>query len=55
MGNRAIYQIIENRESHLFTAHNGANARSPLLRLAQAKESQAGMEKPQSSGSDTGI
>ncbi len=48
MGNRAIYQIIENGGSHIFTAHNGANALSPLLRLAQAKEVQAGMEEPQS-------
>lgn len=44
MGNRAIYQIIENGESHIFTAHNGANALSPLLRLAQAKEIQSNLK-----------
>lgn len=48
MGNRAIYRIIENGESHIFTAHNGANALSPLLRLAQAKEVRNDMEEPQS-------
>lgn len=48
MGNRAIYQIIENGESHIFTAHNGANALSPLLRLAQAKEVQTAADEPQS-------
>ena len=47
MGNRAIYQIIENGGRTVFTSHNGANALSPLLRLAQAKEIQAGLAEPQ--------
>lgn len=46
MGNRAIYQIIENGERAVFTSQNGANALSPLLRLAQAKEIQSGLTKP---------
>ncbi|MCQ5128902.1 hypothetical protein NE562_04465 [Butyricicoccus faecihominis] len=46
MGNRAIYQILENGESAVFTSHNGANALSPLLRLAQAKQIQARLAEP---------
>ncbi len=40
MGNRAIYQIKEAGEWSYFTAHYGANALTPLLRLAQAMEEQ---------------
>lgn len=40
MGNRAIYNIIENGKSHYFYTYVGANALSPLLRLSQAKEIQ---------------
>lgn len=47
MGNRAIYTIIENGENNYFYSHMGANALSPLLRLAQAKELQSGFPEPQ--------
>ena len=47
MGNRAIYQILENGESAVLTSHNGANALSLLLRLAQAKKIQAGLTESQ--------
>lgn len=40
MGNRAIYNIIENDKNNYFFAHWGANALSPLLRLSQAMELQ---------------
>ncbi len=38
MGNRAIYCLAEGGIRAYFYAHNGANALSPLLRLAQALE-----------------
>lgn len=41
MGNRAIYHIYENGKNYVFIAHNGADALSPLLRLAQAKAIQS--------------
>lgn len=47
MGNRAIYIIAQNGETNYFYAHMGANALSPLLRLAQAKELQAALPEPQ--------
>ena len=47
MGNRTIYTIVENSESNYFYAHMGANALSPLLRLAQAKELQGVLHEPQ--------
>lgn len=40
MGNRAIYIIRENGENNYFSAHYGANALSPLLRMLQAQELQ---------------
>lgn len=43
MGNRAIFILHENDKNYHFTAHHGANALSPLLRLYQAKELQQGM------------
>lgn len=43
MGNRAIYTIIENGENNYFYAHMGANALSPHLWLAQAKELQGAL------------
>lgn len=47
MGNRAIYIIAQNGEKNYFYSHMGANALSPLLRLAQAKELQAALPEPQ--------
>lgn len=38
MGERAIYCLAEGGTKAYFYAHNGANALSPLLRLAQALE-----------------
>lgn len=43
MGNRAIYILREKGDTSYFTAHHGANALSPLLRLKQAQEIQAQM------------
>ena len=48
MGSRAIFILHENNENHYFTAHHGANALSPLLRLTQAKELQEQLPQPQS-------
>lgn len=48
MGNRAIYIIAENGEKSYFYSHMGANALSPLLRLAQAKELQGALPESQS-------
>ncbi|MEG2013986.1 MAG: hypothetical protein RR063_12450, partial [Anaerovoracaceae bacterium] len=47
-GNRAIYIIAENGENNYFYSHMGANALSPLLRLAQAKELQKALPESQS-------
>lgn len=38
MRNRAIYILREKAETSYFTAHHGANALSPLLRLKQAQD-----------------
>ncbi|MDD3227913.1 MAG: hypothetical protein PHE09_01750 [Oscillospiraceae bacterium] len=48
MGNRAIFILHEQGESYYFTAHHGANALSPLLRLTQAKQLQEQLTQPQS-------
>jgi len=48
MGNRAIFLLHEQGESYYFTAHHGANALSPLLRLTQAKQLQEQLPQPQS-------
>lgn len=40
MGQQAIYTLYENGENNYFFAHWGANALSPLMKLAQAKEMQ---------------
>ena len=48
MGNRAIFLLHEQGESHYFTAHHGANALSPLLRLTQAKQLQEQLPQSQS-------
>lgn len=48
MGNRAIFILHENDENYYFTAHHGANALSPLLRLYQAKELQQSMPEQHS-------
>lgn len=45
MGNRALYTIVEKGENNYFYTHMGANALSPLLRLAQAKELQKSLPK----------
>jgi hypothetical protein len=47
MGNRAIYIIRENGENNYFSAHYGANALSPLLRMLQAQELQKTFSSPQ--------
>ncbi|RFZ77815.1 hypothetical protein DS742_16305 [Lacrimispora amygdalina] len=48
MGNRAVFLLHEQGESYYFTAHHGANALSPLLRLTQAKQLQEQLPQPQS-------
>ncbi len=48
MGNRAVFLLHEQGESHYFTSHHGANALSPLLRLTQAKQLQEQLPQPQS-------
>ena len=48
MGNRAIFILHEQGESYYFTAHHGANALSPLLRLTQAKQLQEQLPQSQS-------
>lgn len=48
MGNIAIFILHEQGESYYFTAHHGANALSPLLRLTQAKQLQEQLTQPQS-------
>jgi len=48
MGNRAIFLLHEQGESYYFTAHHGANALSPLLRLTQAKQLQEQLPPPRS-------
>ena len=48
MGNRAIFILHEQGESYYVTAHHGANALSPLLRLTQAKQLQEQLTQPQS-------
>lgn len=48
MGNRAIFLLHEQGESYYFTAHHGANALSPLLRLTQAKQLQEQLPQSQS-------
>lgn len=47
MGNRAIYIIQENGENNCFSVHYGANALSPLLRMAQAQAIQRTLSEPQ--------
>ncbi|MDD3228369.1 MAG: hypothetical protein PHE09_04035 [Oscillospiraceae bacterium] len=48
MGNRAVFLLHEQGENYYFTAHHGANALSPLLRLTQAKQLQEQLPQSQS-------
>ena len=46
MGNRAIYNLMEDSALSHFSTHYGANALSPLLRLAEAKAIQQQLSEP---------
>ncbi len=48
MGNRAVFLLHEQGENYYFTAHHGANALSPLIRLTQAKQLQEQLPQSQS-------
>ncbi len=43
MGSRAIYSVFEKGEASYFYAHHGANALSPLMKVAQANAIQQTM------------
>lgn len=46
MGQRAIYNLVENGKNNYFNAHYGATSLSPLLRLLQTKDIQQQMVEP---------